>query len=109
QHRNSNVPMTFNATLTDGSPLPTWLAFDRNSGIFSGQAPQGWEGSFEVRVIARDANGGEAVIRFKISVMAQTDSAQPPNATPPETEDRPVAVDDSDLMALLLNWEQETS
>jgi Ca2+-binding RTX toxin-like protein len=52
-----NDPLTFTASLADGSALPTWLDWDPATRTFSGAAPFATVGLvFEVRVTASDAS-----------------------------------------------------
>jgi len=59
QHADPRATVTLEARTADGKALPSWLNFDPASGRFSGRAPQGVS-EIVVRVIARDAAGGEA-------------------------------------------------
>ena len=47
-------PLTLTASLTDGSPLPAWLAFD--GATFRGTPPGNFNGSVAIRVTAADAS-----------------------------------------------------
>ncbi|HEV7371322.1 MAG TPA: hypothetical protein VGO20_19650, partial [Arenibaculum sp.] len=64
-HSDPSQTVTVEARQADGSPLPAWLRFDPASGTFVGEPPAGEEG-IEVEVIARDANGAEASVRFEL-------------------------------------------
>ena len=44
----------WNATLSDGSALPSWLSFDDASQTFSGTPPQDFNGSLSLKVLASD-------------------------------------------------------
>ncbi|HEU5077587.1 MAG TPA: DUF4347 domain-containing protein [Opitutaceae bacterium] len=72
-HDRSDSPVLFNATLLDGSPLPSWLMFDRENGTFSGVAPRGFVGELRIKVVARDGRGlqAEAVFRFQVGRSGQ--------------------------------------
>ena len=59
QHADSRASVTLEARAADGKALPSWLNFDPATGRFTGNAPQGVP-EIVVRVIARDATGGEA-------------------------------------------------
>ena len=59
QHTDSRASVTLEARAADGKALPIWLNFDPASGRFTGNAPKGVP-ELVVRVIARDASGGEA-------------------------------------------------
>ena len=59
QHADPRATVVLEARTVDGKALPSWLNFDPSSGRFTGNAPQGMP-ELVVRVIARDASGGEA-------------------------------------------------
>lgn len=67
-HTDANATVSLEAVQADGAPLPAWMAFDPASGTFTVEPPPGVEGTVEVRVIARDSEGREAVTIFKIKV-----------------------------------------
>ncbi len=46
--------LTYNATLADGSPLPTWLSFNPTTRTFSGMPDDAQVGTFDLRVTATD-------------------------------------------------------
>ncbi|MFT4025926.1 MAG: tandem-95 repeat protein [Novosphingobium sp.] len=46
--------LTYSATLADGSPLPSWLAFDTATQRFTGTPPTDFNGPMEIRVSASD-------------------------------------------------------
>ncbi|CTQ47573.1 putative Ig domain-containing protein [Roseibium aggregatum] len=46
--------LSFSATLSDGSPLPSWLSFDASTKTFSGTPPQNTAGTLSLKVIAFD-------------------------------------------------------
>ena len=63
--------LLYSATLTDGTALPTWLAFDPATGAFSGTPGAADVGTLSVLVQATDSQGASATDVFDISV-AQT-------------------------------------
>ena len=65
---NVGAVVTLLAQQADGRPLPAWVRFDAASGKFEVQAPPGVEGKLTIRVVARDAQGHEAVTVFKVKV-----------------------------------------
>jgi len=71
--------LTYSATLSDGSALPTWLAFDAASGSFSGTP--GSAGNYALRVSATDLAGAQASQTFALDV---TGGNLPP-VTAPDT------------------------
>jgi VCBS repeat-containing protein len=76
--------LTYTATLSDGTALPSWLIFDAATQTFSG-TPLGQNvGSLNVRVTATDTGGLSISSVFALNVVAITD-----------TNDAPVAVVDT--------------
>jgi len=64
-------PLSYSATLVDGSDLPAWLTFDSRSRAFEGIPPEGASGTLSVRVTARDAGGLSASDVFDVTVTVQ--------------------------------------
>ncbi|HEV2746562.1 MAG TPA: putative Ig domain-containing protein, partial [Allosphingosinicella sp.] len=46
--------LSYSATLANGSPLPSWLAFDAGTRTFSGTPPADFNGTVALKVIASD-------------------------------------------------------
>ncbi len=63
-----NDPLSYSASLADGSPLPDWLDFDAASGSFSGTPSE--LGSFTILLTATDDGGLSAETSFTLSVVA---------------------------------------
>jgi hypothetical protein len=61
---DGNNTLTYNALLTNGNPLPSWMAFDTIAGIFSGTPPAAE--TMEISVTATDTAGAEISDIFKI-------------------------------------------
>ena len=59
-HTNPDVSITLSAKLQDGGDLPNWVRFDPESGQFFIEAPQGYQGTLKLNVMARDNEGREA-------------------------------------------------
>jgi ELWxxDGT repeat protein len=55
------------ATLTDGTALPSWLTF--SAGNFSGTAPQGSAGTYEIKVTAKDSSNLTATDNFIFTIL----------------------------------------
>jgi hypothetical protein len=72
-HTNPNAVVTIQATLEDGSPLPSWLKFDAGTGTFSGKPPEGETRDLQIKVTARDNAGSEATVNFKLDVNENGD------------------------------------
>jgi hypothetical protein len=67
-HTDPKAVVTIQATLEDGSPLPSWLKFDATTGTFSGKPPEGETQDLQIKVTARDTAGSEATVNFKLDV-----------------------------------------
>ena len=70
-HSRQDAVISLNVTRTDGRPLPGWLQFDPRMGIFRGTPPADFSGDVEIRVVARDQNGNQVEITFRIRVGAK--------------------------------------
>ncbi|NVO20170.1 MAG: T9SS type A sorting domain-containing protein [Bacteroidetes bacterium] len=67
---DGNNTLSYSATLSNGSPLPSWLTFDTITATFSGLPPS--IQSILVRVKATDTAGAAASGAFKIKVLEPT-------------------------------------
>jgi hypothetical protein len=67
-HTNPRAVVRLTATLAGGEPLPGWITFDGVTGQLAGSPPADFAGTLEIRVVARDDHGLEAVARFKLTV-----------------------------------------
>ncbi len=67
-HGVPGAVLQLSARTADGRPLPAWLRFDARTGRFEGVPPPGFSGTLTVQVMARDAQGREALQTFKIVV-----------------------------------------
>ncbi len=63
---NKNLPLTFSATLLDGSPLPEWLIFNSQTRTFSGTPSK--VGELIVKVVVEDNEKATAFCPFKIII-----------------------------------------
>jgi Ca2+-binding RTX toxin-like protein len=72
--------LTYTAKLAGGGALPSWLAFDSQSGTFSGTPPVGSTGSLRLQLTAADAEGATTSTSFAL-VIGQTN--QPPVVASP--------------------------
>lgn len=61
-------PLTYRATLTNGSPLPEWLTFDPETRTFRGTPSNADVGSININVSATDPSGASAVDSFTLIV-----------------------------------------
>jgi Ca2+-binding RTX toxin-like protein len=62
--------LTLHATLTNGDPLPSWLAIDARTGDLSGIAPVGASGSLKLRITATDRAGASVATPFTLQIAA---------------------------------------
>jgi VCBS repeat-containing protein len=60
--------LTYSAQLAGGEPLPDWLNFDPNTGIFSGTPVASDAGTIRIHLIADDSNGGTVSEIFNLAV-----------------------------------------
>ncbi len=58
--------LTYSATLTDGSPLPSWLSFNPSTRVFSGTPTVSDAGSLSIKVSAIDNAGAQASSSFNL-------------------------------------------
>ncbi|PTD96445.1 calcium-binding protein [Pseudothauera lacus] len=72
--RDLSDVLSYSATLTNGQPLPKWLAFDAETRSFSGTAPATARGSLDIRVVASDGHGNSSVAAdsFRVSFGNRT-------------------------------------
>ncbi|WP_028311381.1 Ig-like domain-containing protein [Derxia gummosa] len=71
-HTQINETVTLQATLANGKPLPGWLSFDGKAGTFTGEPPANLTSDVAIKVVARDSQGREAVVMFRITVGKPT-------------------------------------
>ncbi|WP_417068916.1 Ig-like domain-containing protein [Niveibacterium terrae] len=67
-HSDPNAKLSFSLSRADGRALPNWVQFDQASGKLIVHAPEGYEGVLDIRIVARDSKGHEAVTTFHIVV-----------------------------------------
>ena len=70
--------LSYTATKTDATALPTWLAFAAGTRTFAGTPQAADAGTVAVKVTASDGNGGSVSDTFDITVAADT---TPPTLT----------------------------
>lgn len=66
---DSGDVLTITARLADGSPLPSWLAFDAATQRFTGTPPLGEPSALQVVVVATDLAGTSATTSFELAVV----------------------------------------
>lgn len=67
-HTNPEATVTLFMAQADGRPLPPWMRFDPASGKLIFKAPPGFQGELALRLVARDHQGREAVLTFRIVI-----------------------------------------
>ena len=77
--------LSYRATLSDGAPLPAWLAFDGATRTFSGIPTAGERGAFGIEVSATDHSQASAAARFTLTIAAAAQEP-PPVLLPPANE-----------------------
>ncbi|MCP4993429.1 MAG: hypothetical protein GY934_06545, partial [Gammaproteobacteria bacterium] len=60
--------LTLSATMVDGSPLPGWLSFDPDTGIFNGTPDNADVGEIQIKVTATDSDGAAVSDIFSVAV-----------------------------------------
>lgn len=66
--------LTYTATLSDGSDLPSWLTFDPATRTFSGNPSVSDDTPLSIRVTADDGHGGIAFTDFELTLDNVNDS-----------------------------------
>ena len=61
-------PISYGATLADGTPLPGWLGFNPATGLFSGTPKATDAGRLDVQVTASDWFGASATDQFSLQI-----------------------------------------
>lgn len=61
-------PLTLSATLTGGTPLPSWLSFDPTTRTFSGTPAAGNVGTLSLDLTANDGFGGIITDTFTLTI-----------------------------------------
>ena len=70
-----NDTLTYTATQSDNTPLPSWLSFAAGTRTFSGTPQAADVGTVSVKVTASDGNGGSVSDTFDIVVSATANNA----------------------------------
>lgn len=68
--------LTLSATLTDGSALPAWLAFDAATGTFSGTPANGDVGNLNLLITATDQSGATVSTGFALDIANINDAPE---------------------------------
>ena len=70
-HSKQEAVVKLEAKQVDNSNLPSWVKFDSQTGSFEVNAPANFKGKIDVKVNARDDDGREATVIFRIFVGEQ--------------------------------------
>jgi VCBS repeat-containing protein len=74
----STASVTYQAMLADGSPLPQWISFSPETGLFTGTPPEGGAGvSLEIVVTIQDEAGNEAAATFRLEIRGEQGTPEP--------------------------------
>lgn len=87
----TDTQVAIEATLSSGSPLPSWLSFDPATGTFTGTPPEGTAPTIEIKLIARDTEGNEVDATFTLRI------------NPPEEQAAALLTPSEELIELLAN------
>lgn len=71
---DSQDRLRYTATQSDGSALPSWLALDPVSGVFSGKPANGDVGTLAIKITATDIHGATALSTFTLNVANSNDA-----------------------------------
>lgn len=85
----ADTQVAIEATLSGGSPLPSWLTFDPETGTFTGTPPEGTAPTLEIKLTARDTEGNEVDATFTLRI------------NPPEEQTVALLTPSEELMKLL--------
>ncbi len=84
RHSNSGEPLSFEAELSDGSPLPDWLVFDSGDLSFKGTPPEGAPKVLEIVIIARDTKNNEVKAPVRVLINREVDDVEGQDVVPEE-------------------------
>jgi len=67
---DSDIALTYSATLINGNPLPSWLRFNQETRTFSGIPAE--TGDLTIRVVVADKEGATAFCPVKIFITTNS-------------------------------------
>lgn len=70
-HSSKDAVIKLEAKQANNEPLPKWVQFDPATGVFEVTPPKGFKGKLDLKVLARDDDGREAVALFQMFVGEQ--------------------------------------
>jgi hypothetical protein len=71
-HSSKDAVIKLEAKQADDSNLPSWVQFDPATGVFTVTPPPDFKGKLDLKVLARDDDGREAVALFQMFIGEQT-------------------------------------
>ncbi|MDZ4761724.1 MAG: Ig-like domain-containing protein [Alphaproteobacteria bacterium] len=84
--------LSYTATLSNGSVLPTWLSFNPATRTFLGTPAQADVANLTIRVTASDGNGGVVFDEFALNVAGTNDAPNAVNDVASTSEDISVTI-----------------
>ncbi len=79
-HSKQDAVIKLQAKQANDAPLPSWATFDPQAGTFDVKPPPNFKGKVELKVIARDDDGREAVSIFRLFVGEEAPAEQKPQS-----------------------------
>jgi hypothetical protein len=76
-HSSKDAVIKLQAKLANDSALPSWVQFDPVSGVFEVTPPKNFKGKLDLKVVARDDDGREAVALFQMFIGEQQSTEKP--------------------------------
>jgi hypothetical protein len=70
-HTDPAAIVRLEAWQADGQALPSWLSFEPVSGTFRGTPPAGTSGGIDLILVARDDEGREARVEFRLEMAVR--------------------------------------
>ena len=86
-HTDPSAVVKLEAHQVDGSPLPPWLQFNGGIGQFQGVPPAGVSGALDLEISAKDADGREASLTFKLQLGLPASELPQPASLPAKPAD----------------------
>ena len=71
-HSSKDAVIRLQAKLADDRNLPNWVQFEPATGVFTVTPPPDFKGKLDLKVLARDDDGREAVAMFQMFIGEQT-------------------------------------
>ncbi len=75
QSNAADTELRYSAALDTGAPLPAWLTFDPETGVFSGKPGLGDIGDLNIEITAYDINDKSTTSNFRLAIEPSLDPA----------------------------------